>query len=419
MKFFSFVRGKIKNMKKGTKIGWLLVALSIVLSVWVIIAQSSKADVDNSDFTLTGNAITGYDGPPEVSGMPENALSIEPSAFADRKDITSVHIGDTITHLSTGCFAGSDALGKVWGGKYDSVPDSCFYNCGSLYSCEIPDTVTYIGQKAFYGTSISGITIPAGVTGIASDAFDEAYNLTNIAVKPGGYYSSQARCLYNKNGSNLIRVPCGLSEVEIPDTVTSIGENAFYGCYRMSEVKIPDSVEHIASTAFEDSSITKIIGSSGSEAQAFAENEGINFEPIYDPSHPDPDPKPEPEPEPKPDPSSSSSSSAPQSSSQQPGSQDPGSQDPGSQDPGSQGGTTPGGNTGGGTNTGGNADNGRNTGGGGKHTPDVTPKTADGDIDPRLIIAIAVFAAGLSLIIVGRRKKAVIVKKGRENRLDD
>ena len=71
MKFFSFVRGKIKNMKKGTKIGWLLVALSIVLSVWVIIAQSSKAVEENGFVVDDSGTITAYTGGlSNISGMP-------------------------------------------------------------------------------------------------------------------------------------------------------------------------------------------------------------------------------------------------------------------------------------------------------------------------------------------------------------
>ena len=37
-------------MKRGTKIGWLLVALSVVLSVWVLIGSNSRADA--SDYTV-------------------------------------------------------------------------------------------------------------------------------------------------------------------------------------------------------------------------------------------------------------------------------------------------------------------------------------------------------------------------------
>ena len=111
MKFFSFVRGKIKNMKKGTKIGWLLVALSIVLSVWVIIAQSSRADAD--DFEVSGNSIVGYHGEgtseTTVTGMPDGATNIAVTAFAGNPNIESVTISSGITSLAPACFAGCES----------------------------------------------------------------------------------------------------------------------------------------------------------------------------------------------------------------------------------------------------------------------------------------------------------------------
>ena len=445
MKFFSFVRGKIKNMKKGTKIGWLLVALSIVLSVWVIIAQSSRAVEENGFVVDDSGTITAYTGGlSNISGMPAGANAIAASAFATNSDITSIQIGSNITSLAPGCFAGCNSLSSVSGGSYSSIPSQCFYNCGSLSSYTIPGSVSSIGSQAFQGAGISGITIPANVSSIASDAFDETYNLTNIAVDSGNsVYSSHNSCLYNKSGSNLIRVPFGASSASIYSGCATIGSGAFSGCYGIYSLEIPSGVTTISDGAFSGSGIMEITipksvtsiggqggwtpaviyGYNGSQAQSYANLNNIPFVSLDTPEPgpgPDPGPGPEPGPGPSPGPdpssSSSSSSSTPSSSSQAPSSQDP-------QEPGSQGGggTTPGGG-GGGTGGGGTTPGGgggTGGGGGGTHTPDATPKTADGDIDPRLIIAIAVFAAGLALIIVGRRKKAVIVKKGREDRLDD
>ncbi|MBP5164899.1 MAG: leucine-rich repeat domain-containing protein [Lachnospiraceae bacterium] len=219
-------------MKKGTKIGWLLVALSIVLSVWVIIAQSSKAVEENGFVVDDSGTITAYTGGlSNISGMPDSANSIAASAFATNPDITSVNIGSNITSLAPGCFAGCNSLSSVSGGSYSSIPSQCFYNCGSLTSYTIPGSVSSIGSQAFQGAGISGITIPANVTSIASDAFDETYNLTNIAVDSGNsVYSSHNSCLYNKSGSNLIRVPFGASSASIYSGCATIGSGAFSGC---------------------------------------------------------------------------------------------------------------------------------------------------------------------------------------------
>ena len=44
VRLFKDIGGKVSAMKKGTKIGWLLIAISIVFSLWVVVSQSSKAE---------------------------------------------------------------------------------------------------------------------------------------------------------------------------------------------------------------------------------------------------------------------------------------------------------------------------------------------------------------------------------------
>ena len=123
----------------------------------------------------------------------------------------------------------------------------------------IPDTinslpVTGIDPLAFYNwTSITGVTIPGGVTTIGQGAFDTCTGLTAIAVDPSSStYSSANGVLFDKNGTTLIRYPIGKpdSSYTTPNSVTAIGQNAFTNCSVLTSVTISSSVTSIGINAF-------------------------------------------------------------------------------------------------------------------------------------------------------------------------
>ena len=85
-----------------------------------------------------------------------------------------------------------------------TIGNHAFYDCDSLTSVTIPDSVTTIGYEAFYGcTSLTSVNIPDSVTSIGNFAFADCTRLTSV---------------------------------NIPDSVTSIGERAFSWCTRLTSV---------------------------------------------------------------------------------------------------------------------------------------------------------------------------------------
>jgi hypothetical protein len=111
--------------------------------------------------------------------------------------------------------------------------------------------MTSIGERAFQGCiSFTTLTIPKGVTSIGNGAFNSCAGLTTISVKTGNInYDSRNNCnAIIKTGTNTLVQGC--KNTTIPESVTSIGENAFFGCTGLTALTIPAGVTSIGDQAF-------------------------------------------------------------------------------------------------------------------------------------------------------------------------
>ena len=202
----------------------------------------------------------------------QGTRSICDTAFFLCGSLQSVTIPDSVTSIGGSVFWFCSSLQSVIiPDSVTSIGDNAFMNCSSLQSVTIPDSVTSIGDSAFSEcSSLQSVTIPESVTIIKGNPFPacpaKVINHSNhFTIFEGNLYTSDRRKLisYLSKGVNFI-IPdsvtsigdeafsgCSyLQSVTIPDTVTSIGGEAFYGCSSLQSVTIPESVTIIKGNPF-------------------------------------------------------------------------------------------------------------------------------------------------------------------------
>ena len=162
----------------------------------------------------------------------------------------------SVTCIGDSAFYGCSSLTSIplpLPNSVTSIGESAFVDCSSLTSIPLPNSVTSIGGRAFWGcSSLTSITIPNSVTSIGSSAFMSCESLTSIVVESGNtMYDSRENCnaIIETASNTLI---AGGQSTTIPNSVTSIGEGAFYGCSSLTSITIPNSVTRIGSSAFSD-----------------------------------------------------------------------------------------------------------------------------------------------------------------------
>lgn len=184
--------------------------------------------------------------------------SSNPLAYAQSKslylndvEITNLVIPYNVTAIHDYAFCFGHFTSITISSMVKSIGNSAFRCCSGLTSVTIPNYVTSIGNYAFEECSeLTSVDIGKSVTSIGSNAFSYCNDLANMTVSSNNnVYDSREGCnAIIETASNTLLYGCKNSI--IPNSVTSIGREAFYSCRGLTSIIIPNSVTAIGSSAF-------------------------------------------------------------------------------------------------------------------------------------------------------------------------
>ena len=208
--------------------------------------------------------------PEEVTYMnrTRKVTSIGGSAFRNCSGLTSVTIPNSVTSIGDWAFANCSSLTSVTiGSGVTSIGDWAFASCSGLTSVTIPNSVTSIGDNAFSGCSDLKKVIVKDIAAWCGIKFDD--------YDSNPFYDSNplfaAKHLYSDEDTEI-------TNLIIPNSVTSIGNYAFYNCSGLTSVTIPNSVTSIGESAFYNcSGLTSVTIGSGVTSMGYNAFAGVDI----------------------------------------------------------------------------------------------------------------------------------------------
>ncbi len=181
---------------------------------------------------------------------------IERSAFF-ASGLRSIRIPASVISIGNNAFCSTKLSSVVFeqGSQLRIIGDNAFDGAQYLTKISLPDYLEQIGAYAFRDTGLTAVTLPASVAVLKEGVFASCHRLARIDVADQNpVYCDVNGVVYDKSMTTLVAYPAGAAATSytVPQTVTAIGEAAFFGSHNLYSVGLPRALREIRREAFYD-----------------------------------------------------------------------------------------------------------------------------------------------------------------------
>ncbi|WP_455623544.1 leucine-rich repeat protein [Parabacteroides sp.] len=219
---------------------------------------SLNITVDGNSITIGSNSIARV----ATLALPSYAIdvrnntmytvtAITDQAFSRNGGLISITIPPTVRRLGALVFNDCSKLTTVVfenGSGVSHIYNSTFKKCPNLTTVTLPGNLQIISDNAFEGSGLASIEIPGSVTEIGDEVFKDSKNLATVTFKGDGL---------TKIGTSAFE-GTALTGIELPSTLQEIGGGAFHSVSALTSVTIPESVKTLGRQSFYKSGLTSV-----------------------------------------------------------------------------------------------------------------------------------------------------------------
>ena len=257
------------NNKKQNKL-WIVITIVALVQAFIFSVSAETSDGIGATSGTCGTELTwelSTDGTLIISGtgaMSDYTSSIGTPWETRKSSIITVIVNDGATTIGNNAFGGCTNITSVTlPGSIRTIGDSAFLDCSNIGSIILPEGIISIGSDAFGNCDkLTEMVFPDSLESIGKAAFSACDSLNSVTMANGVTWIGEFAFMFCGSLRNvtlsgsLTEIPrymfeySGLSEITIPEGITTIGSYAFNYDELLTTLYLPSTIENISSCAF-------------------------------------------------------------------------------------------------------------------------------------------------------------------------